>query len=164
METNLGKSFQLARKWGCVLLLDEADVFMGERSGSDVQRNSLVSGEAFFNHLTFRANVLVVFLRILEYVLGNSCQMLEELIADFFRYYSGILFLTTNRVGVIDPAFKSRIHISLYYPPLDDFTTIKIWEVNIARLKASEKKYEVDEGGIIGFAKRLFRRQDEGGR
>lgn len=44
VEANLGKSFQLAHKWGCVLLLDEADVFMAKRTGSDIQRNSLVSG------------------------------------------------------------------------------------------------------------------------
>lgn len=44
VEANLGKNFQLAHKWGCVLLLDEADVFMAKRSGSDIQRNSLVSG------------------------------------------------------------------------------------------------------------------------
>ena len=44
VEANLGKSFQLAHKWGCVLLLDEADVFMAKRGGTDIQRNSLVSG------------------------------------------------------------------------------------------------------------------------
>lgn len=47
VEANLGKNFQLAHKWGCVLLLDEADVFMAKRSGSDIQRNSLVSGMSF---------------------------------------------------------------------------------------------------------------------
>lgn len=44
VEVNLGKNFQLAHKWGCVLLLDEADVFMARRNGADIQRNSLVSG------------------------------------------------------------------------------------------------------------------------
>ncbi|KAI4216720.1 MAG: hypothetical protein L6R36_009333, partial [Xanthoria steineri] len=102
VETNLGKSFQLAHKWGCVLLLDEADVFMAKRIGSDMQRNSLVS----------------VFLRILD----------------------------------------------LYYPPLDGNTTIKIWKVNIAKSKTSEKKYEIDEDGIIEFAKNHFRNSGEGGR
>lgn len=32
------------------------------------------------------------------------------------EYYAGVLFLTTNRVGSIDQAFKSRIHLSVYYP------------------------------------------------
>lgn len=29
------------------------------------------------------------------------------------EYYSGILFLTTNRVGSIDEALRSRIHMSV---------------------------------------------------
>ena len=48
VETNLAKHFQLAHRWGCVLLLDEADVFMAKRvlgSANDIQRNSLVSGK-----------------------------------------------------------------------------------------------------------------------
>lgn len=30
------------------------------------------------------------------------------------EYYKGILFLTTNRIGTFDEAFKSRIHLSLF--------------------------------------------------
>jgi hypothetical protein len=37
-------------------------------------------------------------------------------------YLQGILFLTTNRVGHFDEAFKSRIHLSLGYEKLDDDT------------------------------------------
>lgn len=44
------------------------------------------------------------------------------------EYYSGILFLTTNRVGTFDEAFKSRIHLPLYYPRLDLNSTRKLWE------------------------------------
>ena len=83
VEESLERNFSLAHRWGCVLLLDEADVFLSLRNQNDLSRNAIVS----------------VFLRTLE-------------------YYSGILFLTTNRVGALDPAFKSRIHISLYYPNL----------------------------------------------
>lgn len=64
---------------------------------------------------------VIVFLRILE-------------------YYSGILFLTTNRVGILDEAFKSRIHISMYYPPLSREYTIAIFDVNIRKLHAIEKE------------------------
>jgi hypothetical protein len=51
------------------------------------------------------------------------------------EYYSGILFLTTNRVGTLDEAFKSRIHVSLYYPPLDKQQTLEIFEVNLKKLQ-----------------------------
>ncbi|KAL1634803.1 hypothetical protein SLS58_010546 [Diplodia intermedia] len=43
VERTLEKHFKLAHKWGCVLLLDEADVFLAKRAEGDVQRNALVS-------------------------------------------------------------------------------------------------------------------------
>lgn len=51
VETNLKKHFTLASRWDCVMLLDEADVFLAKRKLEDLQRNSIVS----------------VFLRMLEY-------------------------------------------------------------------------------------------------
>lgn len=89
---------------------------------------------------------LTVFLRVLE-------------------YYSGILFLTTNRVGHIDEAFMSRIHISLYYPRLDLDQTIDIWRMNIDRLQSIEKKRSEATGKpaltiaadeILEYAKKHF--------
>ena len=44
MEKKLLKWFQLAEKWGAVMLLDEADVFLERRSNNDLRRSSLVSG------------------------------------------------------------------------------------------------------------------------
>ncbi|KAI9781876.1 MAG: hypothetical protein M1839_005670 [Geoglossum umbratile] len=54
VETYLNSVLHLGKTWGCVVLLDEADVFLEERSLSDLQRNALVS----------------VFLRVLEYYDG----------------------------------------------------------------------------------------------
>ncbi|KAK3370368.1 hypothetical protein B0H63DRAFT_315213 [Podospora didyma] len=54
VEKYLNSVLHLGKKWNCVLLLDEADVFLEERSLSDLERNSLVS----------------VFLRTLEYYDG----------------------------------------------------------------------------------------------
>ena len=51
VEDKLKDVFRMIPKWGAVLLLDEADVFMETRSTSDLQRNELVS----------------IFLRQLEY-------------------------------------------------------------------------------------------------
>lgn len=45
VEQRLESYFDLAHRWGCVLLLDEADVYLASRErGGDLQRNSLVSG------------------------------------------------------------------------------------------------------------------------
>ena len=137
VETRLESYFDLAHKWGCVLLLDEADVYLASRErGGDLQRNSLVSGmiDIFAGDLSLQADMKAVFLRVLE-------------------YYSGILILTTNRVAEFDEAFKSRIHISLYYPKLDRESTIKIWDMNLKRLLRSDLDMDVDEEKILKFAK-----------
>jgi hypothetical protein len=124
--------------------LDEADVFLAKRTGSDMQRNSLVSGRhppplaCYIEIGNDRTDLVLVFLRVLE-------------------YYSGILFLTTNRVGTFDPAFRSRIHISLYYPPLNGEQTLKVWKVNLKRTVANDK-YRVEKAEIIAFAKERFRK------
>lgn len=69
----------------------------------------------------------------------------------------GILFLTTNRVGKIDRAFKSRIHLSIYYPKLDLKSSIKIWKNNLKTMKKDfekqGKKIECIDGEILAFAK-----------
>ncbi|KAF2689840.1 hypothetical protein K458DRAFT_327800 [Lentithecium fluviatile CBS 122367] len=55
----------------------------------------------------------------------------NELVSVLLRtleYFEGIMFLTTNRIGSIDPAFKSRIHLSLSYPILDAPARRSIWQ------------------------------------
>jgi hypothetical protein len=84
------------------------------------------------------ANGIKVFLRSLE-------------------YYQGILFLTTNRVGVFDEAFKSRIHISLYYPPLAEWQTYEIWEAHIR--KAEEAGIKADKRVLMDFARNVYNAQ-----
>lgn len=41
-------------------------------------------------------------------------------------------------MGTIDEAFKSRIHMSLYYPPLDKTQTRDIFRLNITKLREIE--------------------------
>ncbi|KAH7131854.1 AAA family ATPase [Dendryphion nanum] len=54
VEQYLKSVLFIGSTWGCVVLLDEADIFLEERSKMDLQRNALVS----------------VFLRVLEYYNG----------------------------------------------------------------------------------------------
>ena len=126
VEESLEKNFSLAHRWGCLLLLDEADVFLSLRSQTNLRRNAVVS----------------VFLRTLE-------------------YYSGILFLTTNRVGTLDPAFKSRIHVSLYYPNLTKKASSEIWRNHIQKAKDyfenKGTKYSLRKREIIEFSKQHFK-------
>ncbi|KAI0382809.1 putative AAA family ATPase [Hypomontagnella monticulosa] len=55
-----------------------------------------------------RNSIVAIFLRLLE-------------------YYRGMLFMTTNRVEAIDPAFQSRIHLTIRYPSLDAPARMQIW-------------------------------------
>jgi hypothetical protein len=110
VERYLSTVLHLGKMWNCVLLLDEADVFLEERSMADLKRNSLVS----------------VFLRILE-------------------YYDGILILTSNRVGMFDEAFKSRIQVALHYENLNRSSRKKIWQNFIDMLEEDDEDVNFDE-------------------
>lgn len=110
VEKYLDSVLYIGAVWGCVVLLDEADIFLEERTQSDLKRNALVS----------------VFLRVLE-------------------YYQGILILTTNRVGMFDEAFKSRVQLALHYPPLDEKGRWEIWRNFINALKDEGEKVNTEE-------------------
>ncbi|KAL6861984.1 hypothetical protein J3F83DRAFT_746348 [Trichoderma novae-zelandiae] len=136
VETSLSEIFRLAHLWDCVLLLDEADVFITQRDRKDLERNALVS----------------VFLRMLE-------------------YYNGILFLTTNRPGVLDEAVKSRVHLNLHYNFLTEEQVVAIFKLNITRLKEIEEqagqapghsKLYIDEADITAFASEHWRNHTDG--
>jgi SpoVK/Ycf46/Vps4 family AAA+-type ATPase len=60
------------------------------------------------------------------------------------EYYRGILFLTTNRVECLDPAFQSRVQCALRYQPLNAAGRRAIWEDLLARRGAGEVDTEVD--------------------
>lgn len=49
VESSLSDIFRLAHLWDCVLLLDEADVFITQRDKQDLQRNALVSSKSTIN-------------------------------------------------------------------------------------------------------------------
>ncbi|XXG94856.1 hypothetical protein Hte_001115 [Hypoxylon texense] len=55
VERSLGRALELCRMWNAVMLLDEADIFLGARKDDSVDRNELVA----------------IFLRMLEYYEGT---------------------------------------------------------------------------------------------
>lgn len=83
------------------------------------------------------------------------------------EYYSGILFLTTNIVGVIDEAFKSRIHVALEYPAIDEDSTLEIWSKMLQRIKRDNEKAEMkilfNEKTLMKFAKNHYRSHQRNG-
>ena len=83
------------------------------------------------------------------------------------EYYNGILFLTTNRAGVLDEAVKSRVHLNLRYDHLNEDQTVEIFRNNIELLREIEAQrgkdadheqlFIVDED-ILRFAREHYRR------
>lgn len=128
LEAALKNAFTCCQLWGAVLLLDEADVFMETRSSNNLQRNELVSSKRFLSptHIyttNKRTNHAAVFLRQLE-------------------YYQGLLFLTTNRISTIDPAFRSRVDLILPYHDLDEPARRQVWKNFVRRLPGDNVQLE----------------------
>lgn len=98
VEATLGGILQRAARWDCVLLLDEADVYIRRRD-NDLQHNAIVAE----------------FLRTLE-------------------YFSGLLFMTTNRVGDIDDAILSRCIAVIDYQPPGPDDARRLWRTLAAQL------------------------------
>jgi hypothetical protein len=62
------------------------------------------------------------------------------------EYYKGILFLTTNRVGKLDPAINSRIHVTLHYKRFSEQDLRNIFKLNLKMLNdIEEQRYAANE-------------------
>ncbi|KAK3397445.1 P-loop containing nucleoside triphosphate hydrolase protein [Sordaria brevicollis] len=81
-------------------------------------------------HDLHRNAMVSVFLRVLE-------------------YYTGILFLTTNRVTTFDEAFKSRIHIPIRYTDLSFESKLQIWKNFCGMVPGG---VDIDERGLERLA------------
>lgn len=109
VEASLTAILQRAARWDCVLLLDEADVYIRRRD-NDLQHNAIVAE----------------FLRTLE-------------------YFSGLLFMTTNRVGDIDDAILSRCIAVIDYQPPGPDDARRLWTTLAGQLGVELPDGLVDE-------------------
>eukprot|EP00980_Cylindrotheca_fusiformis_P000081 scaffold19_cov114-Cylindrotheca_fusiformis.AAC.28 len=66
------------------------------------------------------------------------------------EYFKGVLFLTSNRVDALDPAFKTRITLGLRYEPLGQEGRKKVW-TNL--LCASGYQKVIAESNVIDVDK-----------
>lgn len=108
LEDELRRVFARAQRWGAILLLDEADVYVRAR-GDDLEQNAIVG----------------VFLRTME-------------------YFQGVMFLTTNRMDLVDDAILSRCIARIAYniPHPDDQKAI--WRVQADTSKTQLSDAEID--------------------
>lgn len=57
------------------------------------------------------------------------------------------MFLTSNRISDFDPAFESRIHLTIHYPALDTASRLHIWKTFVrmgnAGSRLSDRELEI---------------------
>ncbi|KAL0941515.1 AAA family protein [Colletotrichum truncatum] len=86
---------------------------------------------------------------------SNNNLVRNELVSIFLRtieYYEGIMFLTTNRLNSIDPAFQSRVHLSLEYPGLEQLSRKEIWSGFLSRIAGGEQGHHLTDSEVEKLA------------
>ncbi|KAK0725883.1 P-loop containing nucleoside triphosphate hydrolase protein, partial [Lasiosphaeris hirsuta] len=91
LEKQLSDVFRLGARWGALMLLDEADVLMTQRTVSDLQRNAIVA----------------VFLRLLEYYRGILF-LTTNRISDFDEAFHSRIHVTL-RFGTLKKEWRVNI-------------------------------------------------------
>jgi AAA+ superfamily predicted ATPase len=102
-DSELRNIFTRAKAWDAIILLDEADVFLAQRTATDLKRNAYVSGRP------------------------SESLYMPEMFLRLIEYHQGTMFLTTNRLEDFDKAFESRIHLTIRYDALDSIRRTNIW-------------------------------------
>ena len=64
------------------------------------------------------------------------------------EYHQELIFLTTNRLEHLDPAFKSRISLGIKYPDLNEKSQQSVWEsfLRSAKVNIDENQDDSVEG------------------
>ncbi|KAK8003870.1 hypothetical protein PG989_003589 [Apiospora arundinis] len=96
---------------------------------------------------TWKAIVLLdeadVFLEARENSKNPDKNSLVAVLLKELEYFSGIVFLTTNRVESFDTAMKSRIHLSLGYHPPEQAVRRRIWTLCLQGVPAEESDIHI---------------------
>ena len=75
---------------------------------------------------------------------GPKRNGMAALFLKHLEYFSGILFLTSNRVRVFDSAMKSRIHLALEYRPPGRDMRRRLWAGCLATVPPAEREVDPD--------------------
>jgi len=115
VETNLTQMMDLSKRWNAVLLIDEAEVFLQKRTGTEVERNGLVS--IFLRQLEYYQGILILTTNLP----GNCDPAFESKYITAMRKFSKLT------------DFEGRIHFSIWYAELDFNARKTIWKTFLSR-------------------------------
>jgi hypothetical protein len=126
VESELVKWFTLAEGWGAILLIDEADIFLERRKGSDISRNNLVSGKFTIRKPTLDANISILSVSPNDGVLSRASIPYHQ------SYWANrrCLFVSCARGDC--------------YGPLDDDKRKKIWQGFFRKVEGDMQKRAMD--------------------
>jgi hypothetical protein len=71
----------------------------------------------------------------------------NNMVAIFLKqleYFQGILFLTSNRVGVFDQAIRSRLHLAMQYHAPDKARRALLWRQKLNLLPSADMDFDVE--------------------
>ncbi|KAF7925776.1 uncharacterized protein EAE98_007001 [Botrytis deweyae] len=143
LEASLERVLDISNAFGAVLLLDEADIFLEQRTTSDLQRNALVS----------------IFLRLLEYYKGILFLTTNRIrtFDDAFHSRIHVTLAYSNHDAVTREQIWRNFGAHMA-PGLgiedDDYKELATWELNGRQIKnviGSCKALAVDRGDQINI-------------
>ncbi|CAH0045109.1 unnamed protein product, partial [Clonostachys solani] len=142
VEKALGRALELCRMWNAMLLLDEADVFLGERTNESLARNELVS----------------IFLRELEYYQGilflttNRIRSIDNAFqsrVDLFLPYHDLTSEARKQVWENFINRAGRDKFDLAGDSLDKLSSLKLNGREIKNLIKSAQLLSMKESGKV---------------
>lgn len=93
-------------------------------------------------------NAVLLFDEIDIYLFRRENNLKQAAIVGVFLrlldYFTGLIFFTTNRSSVLDPAIMSRISLKINYGTLSEETQLEIWES-----KLDDAKVEIDSLQVL---------------
>ena len=128
LDERLTEILELAQTWDAVLLLDEAEVFLQQRSATDVKRNALVS--IFLRQLEYYQGILILTTNLLD-----QCDAAFESAHDYPLLY---LWLVLTYI-------TGRIHFSIPYPDLDFEARKRIWKMFFGKATSGAGKFSEED-------------------
>ncbi|KAJ5778082.1 hypothetical protein N7520_001328 [Penicillium odoratum] len=137
VERSLKDILRMIPKWGAVLLLDEADVFMEARTATDLMRNELVS----------------IFLRMLEYYEGilflttNRAENIDPAFESRIHVALAYQDLDTTSRRLIWTQFIERTDNT------DEFTSLQLDKLAQVDLNGRQIKNMLKTAGLLAWSK-----------
>jgi len=140
VESNLSVHLSHATRWDCILLLDEADVFMAKRTKEDYTRNATVS----------------VFLRMLEYYKGVLI-LTTNRIGTFDEAFKSRVHLSLFcKYSLVHQQPATDVSRDPNFNEQDTVAVFRVFVEITRKANANRENFYIDGKGIRAWAREHF--------